>query len=139
MLGYIFLRLELDAAPLMLGFILGPMLEENFRRAMLISRGSFAPFVTRPISAVLVGLISLFFAWQLISFFLDQQKLRAAARPPRRPGRAEVRTRRRISPAGESLGRRGAGADRPAASPPDYRVSPVLRPAPAPARLRLNY
>ena len=84
--GYIFLRFKLDPAPLMLGFILGPMLEENFRRAMLLSRGSFAPFVTRPISAVLVGLISLFFAWQLISFFLEQKKQRAqraaeAARP----------------------------------------------------------
>ena len=32
-----FLRLDLDAAPLMLGFILGPMLEENFRRALLLS------------------------------------------------------------------------------------------------------
>ena len=43
-IGYMFLRLDLDAAPLMLGFILGPMLEENFRRALLISRGSFAAF-----------------------------------------------------------------------------------------------
>src|SRR6266851_4810178 len=37
-IGYIFMRLELDAAPLLLGFILGPMLEENFRRALLLSR-----------------------------------------------------------------------------------------------------
>jgi hypothetical protein len=46
LMGYMFLRLDLDAAPLMLGFILGPMLEENFRRAMLLSRGSFSAFVT---------------------------------------------------------------------------------------------
>jgi putative tricarboxylic transport membrane protein len=77
-LGYIFLRFKLDPAPLILGFILGPMLEENFRRAMLISRGSFEPFVTRPISAVLVGMVFLFFAWQLLSFFRDQWKPRVA-------------------------------------------------------------
>jgi TctA family transporter len=69
-LGYVFLRLELDPAPLMLGFILGPMLEENFRRALLLSRGSFATFVTRPISGTLFGLIALFVVWQLIAFFL---------------------------------------------------------------------
>ncbi|MBV8836120.1 MAG: tripartite tricarboxylate transporter permease, partial [Alphaproteobacteria bacterium] len=77
-LGYVFLRFKLDPAPLILGFILGPMLEENFRRAMLINRGSFEPFVTRPISAFLIGLVTLFFAWQLISFFLDIRKQRAA-------------------------------------------------------------
>ena len=78
--GYTFLRFKLDPAPLILGFILGPMLEENFRRAMLISRGSFAPFVTRPISAVLVGLVFLFFAWQLFSFFRDLRKPQVAER-----------------------------------------------------------
>ena len=76
--GYTFLRFKLDPAPLILGFILGPMLEENFRRAMLISRGSFAPFVTRPISAVLVTLVFLFFAWQLFAFVRDNWKPRAA-------------------------------------------------------------
>jgi len=70
LLGYIFLRLELDPAPLMLGFILGPMLEENFRRALLLSRGSFTTFVTRPISGTLIGLIALFVVWQVIAFFL---------------------------------------------------------------------
>jgi putative tricarboxylic transport membrane protein len=73
-LGYVFLRFKLDPAPLVLGFILGPMLEENFRRAMVINRGSFAVFVTHPISAVLIGLIGFFLAWQLVSFFRDQRK-----------------------------------------------------------------
>jgi TctA family transporter len=54
------------------------MLEENFRRAMLISRGSFEPFVTRPISAVLIGMIFLFFAWQLLAFFRDPWKPQVA-------------------------------------------------------------
>jgi TctA family transporter len=67
-MGYLMVRLQLDAAPLIIGFILGPMLEENFRRAMLLSRGSFDVFVTRPISATLFGLIALFIAWQVLSF-----------------------------------------------------------------------
>jgi TctA family transporter len=75
-LGYLFMRLDLDPAPLMLGFILGPMLEENFRRAMLLSRGSFGMFVTRPISGTLIGLIALFVAWQLISFVLTARRNR---------------------------------------------------------------
>jgi hypothetical protein len=46
------------------------MLEENFRRALLISRGSFAAFFVRPISGTLLALIGLFVAWQLAAFFL---------------------------------------------------------------------
>jgi TctA family transporter len=74
LIGYIFMRLELDAAPLMLGFILGPMLEENFRRALLLSRGSFSLFVTRPISATLLGFIAVFVAWQLTAFVLQTRR-----------------------------------------------------------------
>jgi TctA family transporter len=51
LLGYIFVKLECEPAPLMLGFILGPMLEEYLRRAMLLSRGDPLTFVTNPISA----------------------------------------------------------------------------------------
>ena len=74
-MGYLFMRLKLDAAPLMLGFILGPMLEENFRRAMLLSRGSFSAFVTRPISATLLALITLFIVWQMVAFYFQSRKL----------------------------------------------------------------
>ena len=73
-IGYMFLRLDLDAAPLMLGFILGPMLEENMRRALLLSRGSFTTFINRPISGTLVSLIGIFVAWQLVAFFLQARK-----------------------------------------------------------------
>jgi len=76
--GYGFLRLDLDPAPLMLGFILGPMLEENFRRALLLSRGSFATFVTRPISGTLLALIGIFVAWQVVTFLLQAQRATAA-------------------------------------------------------------
>jgi TctA family transporter len=68
LLGYLFLRLDLDAAPLMLGFILGPMLEEYFRRAMLLSRGSFMTFVDRPIAGSLMALIAVFVLWQAVAF-----------------------------------------------------------------------
>jgi len=69
LLGYMFMRLDLDASPLMLGFILGPMLEEHFRRAMLISRGTFGVFVTRPISGTLLSIVAAFILWQVVSFF----------------------------------------------------------------------
>lgn len=72
-LGYIFLQLKLEPAPLLLGFILGPMLEENFRRTMLVSRGSFSVFVHKPISAALLALIALFFIWQLIGFYRNRR------------------------------------------------------------------
>jgi TctA family transporter len=73
-MGYLFMRLKLDAAPLMLGFILGPMLEENFRRAMLISRGSFGVFVTRPISGTLLGMIAIFIVWQVTTFIFQSRR-----------------------------------------------------------------
>jgi putative tricarboxylic transport membrane protein len=73
-LGYLSLRLELDPSPLMLGFILGPMLEENFRRAMLLSDGSFTTFVTRPVSGTLMALIGLFVIWQVVSVFVSSRR-----------------------------------------------------------------
>ncbi|MFG1265991.1 MULTISPECIES: tripartite tricarboxylate transporter permease [Xanthobacter] len=54
LLGYALVKLDCEPAPLLLGFVIGPMLEEYLRRAMLISRGDPTVFVTRPISAVLL-------------------------------------------------------------------------------------
>ena len=53
-IGYLFLKLGCEPAPLLLGFILGPMMEENLRRALLLSRGTWSVFVTRPLSAGLL-------------------------------------------------------------------------------------
>ena len=53
--GYVFYKLSCEAAPLLLGFILGPMMEENLRRALLLSRGDWSAFVTRPLSAGLLA------------------------------------------------------------------------------------
>jgi TctA family transporter len=55
-LGWIFVKLECEPAPLLLGFILGPMMEENLRRALLLSRGDPTVFATRPLSAVMLGM-----------------------------------------------------------------------------------
>jgi len=54
-IGYLFIKLGAEPAPLLLGFILGPMMEENLRRAMLLSRGDWSVFVTRPLSAGLLA------------------------------------------------------------------------------------
>jgi putative tricarboxylic transport membrane protein len=53
-IGYVFYKIGCEPAPLLLGFILGPMMEENLRRAMLLSRGDWSVFVTRPLSAGLL-------------------------------------------------------------------------------------
>ncbi|MFG6463226.1 tripartite tricarboxylate transporter permease [Roseateles sp. DXS20W] len=54
LLGYIFYKLSCEPAPLLLGFILGPMMEENLRRALLLARGDWSTFLTRPLSAGLL-------------------------------------------------------------------------------------
>jgi putative tricarboxylic transport membrane protein len=53
-IGYALIKLDFEPAPLLLGFVLGPMLEENLRRAMLISRGDPTIFVTHPLSLILL-------------------------------------------------------------------------------------
>ena len=58
-LGYIFSKLKCEPAPLLLGFILGPMLEENLRRALLLSRFDFSVLVTRPISATMLAIAAI--------------------------------------------------------------------------------
>ena len=59
LIGYVLVKLHCEPAPLLLGFIIGPMLEEYLRRAMLISRGDPTVFFTRPISATMLGLAAL--------------------------------------------------------------------------------
>ena len=54
-LGYVFRKLACEPAPMMLGFILGPMMEEYLRRALLITKGDATVFVTRPISLTLLA------------------------------------------------------------------------------------
>ncbi|MFF7060221.1 Tripartite tricarboxylate transporter TctA family protein [compost metagenome] len=58
-IGYVWSKLGCEGAPLLLGLVLGPMMEENFRRALLLSRGEFSTFVTRPLSATLLALAAI--------------------------------------------------------------------------------
>jgi len=58
-IGYAFIKLGCEPAPLLLGLILGPMMEENLRRALLLSRGDWSVFVSRPLSAVLLAMAAL--------------------------------------------------------------------------------
>jgi putative tricarboxylic transport membrane protein len=68
-LGYLFTKLGCEPAPMLLAFILGPMMEEYLRRAMLISRGNPWVFVQRPISATLLALAALAMCTVLIPAF----------------------------------------------------------------------
>jgi len=54
------------------------MLEENLRRALLLSRGSFGAFFTRPISGTLLTLIGVFIAWQLIAPLVKPRQVAVA-------------------------------------------------------------
>src|SRR5947209_2133201 len=56
LLGYWLIKHDFEPAPMLLGFVLGPLMEENLRRAMLIARGDPTTFVTRPISGVLLAI-----------------------------------------------------------------------------------
>jgi putative tricarboxylic transport membrane protein len=78
LVGYALLKLGFETAPLLLGFVLGRLMEENLRRALLISRGRLATFVERPVSAGLLAVALIVLA--------------AAILPSVRRGRAEVFT-----------------------------------------------
>jgi TctA family transporter len=65
MAGYILLRLDFHPAPILLGFVLGPRFEENFRRSMLISRGDLMTFIERPISAFFLAICLLLIGAQI--------------------------------------------------------------------------
>ena len=55
-IGYLLIKLRCEPAPLLIGFVLGPMLEEYLRRSLVLSRGDPLVFVERPVSAVLIGI-----------------------------------------------------------------------------------
>jgi TctA family transporter len=76
LLGYIFKKLDCEPAPMLLGFILGPMMEEFLRRALLLSKGDPTILVTRPISATMLVLAVLLLGLVLLPMF---SKTREAA------------------------------------------------------------
>jgi TctA family transporter len=66
LMGYVFLKLKCEPAPLILAFVLGPLMEENLRRALLISRGDPTVFLTRPISATFLILTALLLIFMIL-------------------------------------------------------------------------
>ncbi|MEJ7928571.1 tripartite tricarboxylate transporter permease [Ramlibacter sp. AN1015] len=95
--GYLMMLFRMEAAPLLLGFILGPMMEENLRRALLLSRGDAMVFVERPISASLLAFGALLLLWSFWSSLRTRGTVRAQAagvaqpepQPPRPPERRQ--------------------------------------------------
>jgi TctA family transporter len=74
LVGYTFLKLGVEPAPLLLGFILGPMMEENLRRALLLSRGDWTVFATRPLSASLLAAAALLLVIVLLPSIKSKRK-----------------------------------------------------------------
>ena len=54
LLGYLLIKLSFEPAPMLLGFVLGRLMEEKLRQALILSRGSFSTFVTSPVAAGLL-------------------------------------------------------------------------------------
>jgi putative tricarboxylic transport membrane protein len=82
LLGAVFVALEFPVAPILLGYVLGPMVEENFRRALLLSDGNLAVFVERPISAAFIAICALLVAVQLYFSMRGALRKRRAAPLP---------------------------------------------------------
>jgi putative tricarboxylic transport membrane protein len=74
--GLCMLHLRLPAAPLILGLVLGPLLEENFRRSLLVSRGDFLTFIERPISGTFAVLAVLLVVRMVVSGLRDKWQRR---------------------------------------------------------------
>ena len=83
-IGAVLMTLEFSVAPILLGFVLGPMVEENFRRALLLSRGDLMVFVQRPISAWFIGASALLILLQVWAF-LRRGKARTSPKSRPRP------------------------------------------------------
>ena len=71
--GYWLMKCDFEPAPMLLGFVLGPLMEENLRRAMLIARGDPSTFLTRPISGVLLGIALLLLLAALLPMIRQQR------------------------------------------------------------------
>jgi putative tricarboxylic transport membrane protein len=74
-LGYIFKKLDCEPAPMLLGYILGPMMEEYLRRALLIAKGDPTVLVTRPISATMLALAAVLLVIVLLPSFKQTREV----------------------------------------------------------------
>jgi putative tricarboxylic transport membrane protein len=78
--GYFLSVLKFEAAPLMLGFVLGPLMEENLRRALLLSRGDMMTFIDRPISAGFIAFSAAIIFWTAFAGIKRSMKSRERER-----------------------------------------------------------
>lgn len=79
LMGYVFFLLRFSVAPLLLGLVLGPMVEENLRRSMILSRGDPLIFLQRPISAAFIAISLAMIAWLIFSHFYRRRRTAVAA------------------------------------------------------------
>jgi len=79
LVGYLFKKFQYEAAPLLLAFILGPMVEKSLRLSLTISQGSLLIFFTRPISAVLVSIAIILFVTSFLSYLAKMKGRRQGA------------------------------------------------------------
>ena len=89
--GAIFAALDFHVAPILLGYVLGPMVEEYFRRALLLSRGDMMVFLNRPISAVFIACSALLISLQIFFWARGTLKKRTTARRMREQSTAGER------------------------------------------------
>lgn len=73
-LGYLFIKCNVPLSPVIMGFLMGPLLEKNFRRAIIAANGNFADILNRPIAIVFVVAGLLFIIWPLIKSFIKIKK-----------------------------------------------------------------
>jgi TctA family transporter len=66
LLGYFMLKLGLEPAPLLLGFVLGPLIEEHLRRTLMLSRGDFSVFLHRPLALAMLATAAVLLALTLL-------------------------------------------------------------------------
>lgn len=88
LVGYAMTLMRFEAAPLLLGFILGPLMEENLRRALLLSRGDMATFIDRPISMWLLIISGLILAWSFFGSFRSHLRKKTLAKEQAAAGNA---------------------------------------------------
>jgi putative tricarboxylic transport membrane protein len=73
-IGYVFIKLRLEPAPLLMGFVLGPMMEENLRRALSLAHGDWTVFVRRPISGTLLAIAAVLIVMLFLPAFKAKRK-----------------------------------------------------------------
>jgi putative tricarboxylic transport membrane protein len=73
-LGYLMRKFGFDAAPLMLAYVLGPLLEKSLRQTLIVSQGNLAIFLARPIAAFLLGIVLIIVLWSIFSGFLQKSR-----------------------------------------------------------------